>query len=168
MYEKVKKFRNFVCKDSTQLKIAAIFAVIFILVLAYNDFLDGRFCYPEETYQCLEEEAEILVKTNSFETNYDLVVTNYDFKSKTLSMELSSSPAKLNIKFNNYGESNQEYYIYREDNSAVLYILGNISGILILSVFTSTIGVLIILILATMIQLIAFIIHKIIRLIRKK
>lgn len=170
MYEKVKKLKKFVCKDSSQRIIAILFATIFIISFVYTDtdaFFD-IFCYPEETYQILEKEADVLVKTNSFETNYDLVVTNYDFHDKTLSMELSSSLAQLNITIKNYGQSDQEYYRSRAYDSAVPYILWNVFGLLLLTTLVCSLGVLIVLILANVIQFIAFIIHKIIKVARKK
>lgn len=170
MYEKVKKFRVFVFKDSTLGIIAGVFTISFILFLVFTQFdmFHDMFHYPEETYQILEEEADILIKNNSFETNYDLAITNYDFKDKNLTMKLSSSSAILNININNYGQSNQEYNRYREHNSATPYILGNAFGIFVLTVSVFALAVLITLISASALQLIAFIIHKIIKLVRKK
>ena len=172
MYEKIKKLREFICKGSTQTIIGLIFTVIFILVelcsFASNGTLDDIFSYPEEIYQSLEEEADILIRTKSFETNYELVITNYNLNNGTLTMELSSGSTKLDIKVTNYRESNQKYETDREYDSAKSYILTNTFFILLIAIVSSAIILLIILSLVTAIQFVAFIIDKIIKLVKRQ
>lgn len=171
MYEKVKKFREFVSKGSTQLIIASISIAIFMLFWVCTDtnsFLE-LFRYPVEAYQSLEKEADTLVESNSFETNYDLVITNYDFNDNTLLMELSSnSSTKLNIEITNYGRSNQEYSRSREYNSSTSYVLNNVVSLISLCIFIACCVVLFILILATILQFITFIIHKVVKVIKNR
>lgn len=170
MYEKVKNLRKFVCKGSSQRIIAVSCAVMFIINLALQDTEEffSLFRYPEATYQNLEKEADILVRTNSFETNYELTITNYNFKEKTLSMQLSSSDAELDIIIENYGQQNQTYTRSRDINSAISQVLIATLSLLFVTLFMTALGVLAILLLASILQLIAFIIHKIIKFIKTK
>lgn len=97
-----------------------------------------------------------------------MVITNYNFSNKTLSMELSCDTATLDIEITNYGLINQEYNTNREYNSAKSYILTNAFMILLISLCPATFLLLVIIVLVSILQFIAFIIHKIIRLVKKK
>lgn len=161
MYEKVKKFKEFICKNSSQAIILLVFTVIFIFVNIGKISFNNLFCYPEGMYQVLEEEASNLIRNNSFETNYDLVITNYNFSNKTLSMELSCDTATLDIEITNYGLINQEYNTNRDYNSAMSYILTNAFMILFISLCPAAFLLFVIIVLVSILQYIAFIIHKI-------
>ena len=94
MYEKLLNLKNALKKDCIRTK---IFLVLYALALllttlflsSHND-LRSWFCYPENSYQVLEEEAETLIKNKSFETNYDLKITSYDFKSSLILIHVTS------------------------------------------------------------------------------
>ncbi len=136
MYEKLKQF-NSIWKGrelayKTFLIIAAIVSALLILFVTVLSGWSELLVYPEEAYEALEAEARTMADTHNLETDYVCTYT-YDNSTNSLSFDLSNSNpfAKITATISNYRTDIQTISITRDFKNAVLFVLFNLSCIVI-------------------------------------
>lgn len=106
--------------------------IITLLVLAFADY-DMFFVYPEENYQFLEAEANRMISSNDFNTEYELEL-KYNNQSNSIEFQLDGYSIYVRANVNNYGESNQDITIQRKSTN-ISYLPHNILFLITVSIF---------------------------------
>lgn len=137
MYEKLKQINSNLWNNRIiAFKLFFIIVVIlFALLILFITVLSGwseLLVYPEEVYETLESEARTMADTHNLETDYVCTYT-YDNSTNSLSLDLSnSSPfAEITATISNYRTDIQDISITRDFKNAVLFVLFNLSCIVI-------------------------------------
>ena len=126
MNEKIKNFEyrywNEVSFYAKYLGIFCLFACIISLCILY---FTNAFYYPDNEYKNLENEARRIIKTRSFETDYEMVITYYNSKDKEIDFELKDSKNTVYAYVDDYTTPNQKIYIIRGNlnNTKRMYFL---------------------------------------------
>lgn len=122
-----KKYQN-TLDNLKKVKPMLIIAIVLTLVnlcficskITIQDQWEVLSYYPENAYESLETEAYTMIKNKNFETDYHLVITDYDNYSNDLYFKLSDEqePATITIFVNDYTSDNPKIDIERSSKSA--------------------------------------------------
>lgn len=164
MYLKLKNRIEKLLEWKSLFKIGIVFFILFVFLTCAKIIVQGQlkesFSYPEENYKNLEEEATRMTQTHSFDTDYVLTINSYDNQSNNLSMDLSVNSSTLNVTVDNYNKYNQEVSIKRNIKNQTEWIFHEIGSFVFLDFLFSFLLVIVIILLANLIQFIAFLLEK--------
>lgn len=173
MYSKIKNFAENCWENRIMLRIFLIcfvlWGIVTCVIATVQGNWDNMFVYPEEEYAEIQIEADRIISNKSFETSYELQITNYSNRDHSLSFDIrGSNNSLLTVNVSNYGLENEEVSYKRFTKSPTTHILLELLAVILLIVLLALVSMLAILIMISIIWLIAFIIHKIIEYSSKK
>ncbi len=167
MYSKIKNFSECCWENYGLLRIFlitfAFWTITTCVIATVQGTWDTMFVYPEEEYTEIQTEADRIISNKSFETTYELQITNYSNRDHSLSFDIrGSNNSLLTVNVSNYGLENEEVSYKRFTKTPTTHILLELLAVILLIVLLAFVSMLAILIMISFIWFIAFIIHKII------
>lgn len=166
MYKKIKNFAENCWENRSLFRLFLImflfwFVVGCILTTNQNKW-ETMFTYPENDYQIVQEEANRMIKTHDFETDFELNITNYSNTNHSLSFELRGNGSSLlTVTVTNYMQENEEISYKRFTKSPTSHIFMEILAIILVIFLFALLSGLVILICISIVWFVAFVIHKI-------
>lgn len=166
MYKKIKNFGENCWENRSIFRSFLIMFLIWfivgcIIVTKQNNW-KRMFTYPESNYQVVQKEAERMIKSHNFETNFELNITSYNNISHSLTFELrGDSNTSLTVTVTNYMQENEEVSYKRLYKSPTSHIFFQLLAIFLIIVFLALLSSFVILIGISIVWCVAFVIHKI-------
>lgn len=167
MYSKIKNFAENCWENRIMFRIFLVAFVFWFIVGCIIAAVQGNwetmFVYPEDDYVKLQNEADRIIISHSFDTSYELQITNYSNRDHCLSFDLrGDNSALLTVTVKNYGVENEEITYKRFAKSPISYSALQILAILLVIALFALLSLFAILIMISIIWFVSFLIHKII------
>lgn len=124
MYEKIYKFEEKYWNDTKFfMKCLGIFCLISLAIVILVYYFTNSFYYPENEYAILEKEANRIVETQDYTTEYKCVNPYFDSKTRDLKFLLEDDEKNvISVSVKNYRLQNQETNTYRPNGKRNKYM----------------------------------------------
>ena len=165
MYDKIcdilRKFWSF---KGCFISFLFFFFVIFILWVVPKLMIDNgseRLTrYSEDSYKNLEKEANYMIESKDFDTDYNLHIQTYDNVTNYLCFDLSEDSAAVTAEVDNYGEPKEVINITRNFQSASSLLWNTYLAIFALCSAFSLFALIILLAISGLLRFLAWIAYK--------
>ena len=165
MYERMKKAKEWLDAFFNWVIVAILIIVFFILgsiAIDTTNWLDG-FSYPKEELQSLTEEANRIIETKDFNSEYKLTTTETTYPDKTIKLKIylvgdSSSVTAIVENWETPKQSKPDIELSPRNN--IVNCISNFFLILAPTVLISGVIVVIGLIIFGLLYIISFVIYK--------
>lgn len=141
------------------------FFVIFIFWFAPKLIADNGWerltHYSEDSYKNLEEEANYIIESKDFDTDYNLQIQTYNNFTNYLCFDLSDDSAAVTVEIENYGEPKEVIDITRDFQSASSLLWSNCLAIFVLCLAFSLFALIILLVISCLLRFLACLAHEI-------
>lgn len=140
------------------------FFVIFLLWFAPKLVVDNGWerltHYPEDSYKNLEKEANYIIESKDFDTDYNLHIQTYNNFTNYLCFDLSDDSATVTVEVENYGEPKEVIDITRDFPSASSFLWSHCLAIFVLCWAFSLFALLILLVISCLLRFLAWLAYK--------
>lgn len=139
------------------------FFVIFMLWFVPKFMIDNGWerltRYSEDSYKNLEKEANYMIESKDFDTDYNLHIQTYNNVTNYLCFDLSDDSATVTAEVDNYGKPKEVINITRDFQSASSLFWSSCGAIFVLCYAFSLFALIILLAISCLLRFLAWIIH---------